>query len=322
MDSPLLLTVGYDRWNSTVGALYLHIGQFGPSTGRSSAPPPRCHSKLVVRPCSVLKVSPRRRLGVQAPGQNWPPCSPYPPRRRLGAKAVFWSTCSPRRLKNTEALFTGAPDSPPGGTGLFASGCSFLHVLDFARYFLIFTYGLHNVFFWGFAFQCLSLSHFCILWTTNTNTNKHISPQVMLIIKHQNHFVKWSGPIFLTVTNGTIGTSCIWHECWGRHLASGIWHQTTILEAVLSPTRVSTRLAEEHSLAWFECHTTMKNLNLLKVIFRGTYWIRSRSLLLKENDMGRMKMCWRLLESMVMELFTNLDWEGAYELPIWCSLEA
>ena len=27
----------------------------------------------------------RRRLGVQAPGQNWSPCSPFPPRRRLGA---------------------------------------------------------------------------------------------------------------------------------------------------------------------------------------------------------------------------------------------
>jgi hypothetical protein len=54
---------------------------------------------------SVLKASPRRRLGVQAPGQNWPPCSPYPPRRhlrrRLGAKAVGWCICSPRRLKNT-----------------------------------------------------------------------------------------------------------------------------------------------------------------------------------------------------------------------------
>jgi hypothetical protein len=30
---------------------------------------------------SVLKAS----LGVQAPRQNWSPCSPYPPGRRLGA---------------------------------------------------------------------------------------------------------------------------------------------------------------------------------------------------------------------------------------------
>jgi hypothetical protein len=43
----------------------------------------------------------RRRLDVQAIGQSLPPCSPYPPRRRLGAKAVVWCTCSPRRLKNT-----------------------------------------------------------------------------------------------------------------------------------------------------------------------------------------------------------------------------
>jgi hypothetical protein len=34
--------------------------------------------------------------------------------------------------------------------------------------------------------QCLSPSNFSILWTTNTNTRKYISPQVMLIIKHQN----------------------------------------------------------------------------------------------------------------------------------------
>jgi hypothetical protein len=40
--------------------------------------------------------------------------------------------------------------------------------------------------------QCLNPSHFCILLTTNTNTSKHINPQVMLIIKHQNHLVKWA----------------------------------------------------------------------------------------------------------------------------------
>jgi hypothetical protein len=34
--------------------------------------------------------------------------------------------------------------------------------------------------------QCLSPILFRILWTTNINTSKHISPQVMLIIKHQN----------------------------------------------------------------------------------------------------------------------------------------
>jgi hypothetical protein len=37
---------------------------------------------------TVLKALPRRRLGIQALGQNWPPLSPYPPRRRLGASAL------------------------------------------------------------------------------------------------------------------------------------------------------------------------------------------------------------------------------------------
>jgi hypothetical protein len=36
--------------------------------------------------------------------------------------------------------------------------------------------------------QCLGPSNFSILWTTNTNNSKYISPQVMLIIKHQNLF--------------------------------------------------------------------------------------------------------------------------------------
>jgi hypothetical protein len=34
--------------------------------------------------------------------------------------------------------------------------------------------------------QCLDPSNFSILWTININTSKHISPQVILIIKHQN----------------------------------------------------------------------------------------------------------------------------------------
>jgi hypothetical protein len=40
--------------------------------------------------------------------------------------------------------------------------------------------------------QCLSPSHFSILETTNTNTIKHISPKVTLIIKHQNQLVEWA----------------------------------------------------------------------------------------------------------------------------------
>jgi hypothetical protein len=37
------------------------------------------------------------------------------------------------------------------------------------------------------------------MWTTNTNTSKHISIQVMLTIKHQNHLDKWTKSIFLTI---------------------------------------------------------------------------------------------------------------------------
>jgi hypothetical protein len=72
----------------------------------------------------------------------------------------------------------------------------FLHVLDFAWYLLIFTFGLLNVFFWGVASQCLSPCHFSILWTTNTNSSKYISPHVMLTIKHRNHLDKCAGVYF------------------------------------------------------------------------------------------------------------------------------
>jgi hypothetical protein len=63
-------------------------------------------------------------------------------------------------------LFPGAPDSPVCGIGQSgvppdspmllakqsASGNTILSFLDFAWYLLIFTYDLHNVFFWGVAF--------------------------------------------------------------------------------------------------------------------------------------------------------------------------
>jgi hypothetical protein len=103
-------------------------------------------------------------------------------------------------------LFSSAPNSlvchrtPVLSTGRFASGNTFLHVLDFAWYLLIFTYGIHNVFFEVLLPQCVSLGHFSIPWTTNINTSKHISPQVMLIIKHQNHLANGPGSIFLTNT--------------------------------------------------------------------------------------------------------------------------
>jgi hypothetical protein len=87
--------------------------------------------------------------------------------------------------------FPGAPDSLVLSAGRSASDNTFLHVLDFAWYLLFFTYGLRNVFFKVLLPQCLSPGHFSILWTTNTNTSKHISPHVILIIKHQNHLAKW-----------------------------------------------------------------------------------------------------------------------------------
>ena len=57
-------------------------------------------------------------------------------------------------------LFPSEPDSPACGTGqsvvlnrTVREWLHFLQVLDFAWYLLIFTYGLHNVLFWGVAFS-------------------------------------------------------------------------------------------------------------------------------------------------------------------------
>jgi hypothetical protein len=44
--------------------------------------------------------------------------------------------------------------------------------------------------------QCLGLSYFSILWTININTSKHISSQVVLVIKHQNLFSEMAQILF------------------------------------------------------------------------------------------------------------------------------
>jgi hypothetical protein len=54
--------------------------------------------------------------------------------------------------------------------------------------------------------------HFCILWTTNINTSKHISPQVMLIIKHQNQLVKWAKVLFPYTVNSEPCQASLTHD--------------------------------------------------------------------------------------------------------------
>jgi hypothetical protein len=61
--------------------------------------------------------------------------------------------------------------------------------------------------------QCLSPSHFSILWTTNTNTSNHIILRAMLIIKHQNHLAKWLEVHFpYTLHSGSLYMGLAWDD--------------------------------------------------------------------------------------------------------------
>uniref|UniRef100_J3KUF7 Uncharacterized protein n=1 Tax=Oryza brachyantha TaxID=4533 RepID=J3KUF7_ORYBR len=46
----------------------------------------------------------------------------------------------------------------------------------------------------------------------------------------------------------------------------------------------------------------------LKVIFRATYWVRSWSLLLNEEDDNLTKECCKLLEMRVLEFYSRYGW--------------
>ena len=52
----------------------------------------------------------------------------------------------------------------------------------------------------------------------------------------------------------------------------------------------------------------------LQVIFRGTYWARSWSLLQKEEDRHSMKMGCRSIETIVMEVFARYGWRFSNRL--------
>lgn len=46
----------------------------------------------------------------------------------------------------------------------------------------------------------------------------------------------------------------------------------------------------------------------LQVIFRGTYWTKSWSLLQKEEDRQKMKMGCRIIETTAMKVFARYGW--------------
>jgi hypothetical protein len=90
--------------------------------------------------------------------------------------------------------FPSAPDSPTCGTGQSSALNRTVRLWQHSSSFFGLCLILFDLLLWSsyciilrcYFPQCLSPSNFSILWTTNTNTRKHISPQVALIIKYQN----------------------------------------------------------------------------------------------------------------------------------------
>jgi hypothetical protein len=115
-----------------------------------------------------LSVAPLRRLSGCPTGQS-------------GAHRTGTVHCQVRH----QAL----ADSPLlGFLRWFLSGFFCSWVLDF--------YASFNIFFWGVASSFPKSNPLRILWIIIINTGKHISPQIVLIIKHQNSFSQVAQGLF------------------------------------------------------------------------------------------------------------------------------
>jgi hypothetical protein len=91
--------------------------------------------------------------------------------------------CHTEQSSAHETALSGAP---PGAGWQPASWVSSLISLGFFCSWVLDSYAPFYVFFWGVASSLPWSNSLRILWTIIINTSKHISPQVVLIIKHQN----------------------------------------------------------------------------------------------------------------------------------------
>jgi len=85
----------------------------------------------------------------------------------------------------------------------------------------------------------------------------------------------------------------------------------------ITPVRRSKRNADVvdvDSLEKAEKELLSRISGKLKVIFRRTYWTRSRSLLLKEDDRHMMKMGCMIIEIVAMEVFARHCWRFSNRL--------
>jgi hypothetical protein len=101
------------------------------------------------------------------------------------------SVASLRRLSGCPTGQSGAhrtalSGAPPGAGWQPASWIPSLISSGFFCSWVLDSYASFYVFFWGVASSLPWSNSLRILWTIIINTSKHISPQVVLIIKHQN----------------------------------------------------------------------------------------------------------------------------------------
>jgi hypothetical protein len=111
------------------------------------------------------------------------------------AQTVWLSHRAVRCASDRYCSLSGAP---PGAGWQPSSRVSMLIPSGFFCSWVLDFYASFYVFFWGVASSLPKSNPLRILWTTIINTSKHISPQIVFIIKHQNSLSKMTrGPFSL-----------------------------------------------------------------------------------------------------------------------------
>jgi hypothetical protein len=170
--SPTIIVVGQKQQFSVDG----RIGQFGAhrtSTVRCPVPWP-CQPTVGV--CSSRPLGPTvaRLSGAAA----WGCMSAGPSAQTVRVSHRIVRSTPDMVLFTVQCATRALADCPLYGFLRWFFGLLLFLILGLLSSFYVFI--------WGVASSVSSSNTLRIVWTINTNTSKHISPQVMSIIKHQN----------------------------------------------------------------------------------------------------------------------------------------
>jgi hypothetical protein len=110
----------------------------------------------------------------------------YSPRAPVYGPSAQTVRLSHRIVRCAPDRYCSLSGAPPGAGWQPSSRISSLIPSDFFCSWVLDFYASFYVFFWGVASSLPRSNPHRILWTTIINTSKHISPQIVLIVKHQN----------------------------------------------------------------------------------------------------------------------------------------